>query len=213
MAWIDADIKFLNRRWIQATIEELQDADMVQMWRSAINLGPEGEVIKTDKSFAYMSVGSGTAWSPTDKYGFWHPGYAWACTRQAYQKMDGLIDWAILGSGDRHMAMALAGMAVQSAPQNIHANYKTLLKLHEKKVRTFKVSWVDGTIVHFWHGSLENRRYKERWEILTRNNFNPMEDVEFTEEGLIRLTADGRRLEKQLDDYFIGRKEDGDSTE
>jgi hypothetical protein len=208
ISWIDADLEFLNRNWVQDTIEELQTADVVQMWRTAVNLGAHGEALKIDKSFAYMFVGSGTQWTPTDKYGFWHPGYAWACTRQAFQKMDGLPDWAILGSGDRHMAMALAGIGQYSCPGTVHDNYKMMLRLYERNLKNFKVSWVDGTIIHFWHGSFADRRYKERWDILTRNAFDPLEDIGYTEEGLVQLTENGKRFEKFLNEYFIGRKED-----
>jgi hypothetical protein len=38
---------------------------------------------------------------------FWHPGFAWACTRKAYDKMEGLYDLSILGSGDHNMALSL----------------------------------------------------------------------------------------------------------
>jgi len=208
MAWIDADIEFLNKNWVNDTIHQLQTADVVQLWRSAVNLGPEGETIKVDKSFGYMFVGSGTKWTPTDKYGFWHSGYAWACTRKAYDVTGGLIDWAILGSGDRHMAMCLAGLGMESAPGNIHENYKILLKLYESRVKKFKVSWVDGTIIHYWHGAFADRRYKERWDILTKNNFDPFEDIGFTDKGLVQLSTQGKRFEKFLEEYFVGRKED-----
>ena len=208
MAWIDADLTFLNQNWVQDTIHELQTADIVQLWRTAVNLGTKGETIKIDKSFAYMFIESGTTWSPSDKYGFWHPGYAWACTRKAYDKMCGLVDFAILGSGDRHMAMALAGLADKSCPGNIHSNYKVLLKIFQNKVRNFKVSWVDGTIVHYWHGSFANRRYKERWDILTQNKFDPFEDIGINEKGLIELSETGKRFENLLEEYFSGRKED-----
>ena len=66
MAWIDADIQFLNENWVQETIDELQTADVAQLWQSAINLGPKGETLKIDKSFAYMFIGSGTKWTPSD---------------------------------------------------------------------------------------------------------------------------------------------------
>jgi hypothetical protein len=155
-----------------------------------------------------MFIGSGTPWSQTDKYGFWHTGYAWACTQKAFKAMDGLVDWAILGSGDRHMAMALAGLGQFSAPGNIHENYKVLLKLYEARVKPLKVSWVNGTIIHFWHGSFADRRYKERWDILTKNVFDPFEDIGYTDEGLVQLTKKGHRFEKFLDEYFLGRKED-----
>ena len=208
MSWIDADLTFLNQNWVRDTIHELQTADVVQLWRSAVNLGARGETLKVDTSFAYMFISSGTPWVPTDKYGFWHSGYAWACTRKAYDQMGGLIDWAILGSGDRHMAMALAGLADKSCPGNIHPNYKVLLDDFQKKMKNFKTSYVDGTIVHHWHGAFANRRYKERWEILTKNQFDPFVDIGMEADGTVRLTKDGKRFEALLDEYFIGRKED-----
>ena len=208
MSWIDADLTFLNQNWVRDTIHELQTADVVQLWRSAVNLGAQGETLKVDTSFAYMFISSGTPWVPTDKYGFWHSGYAWACTRKAYDQMGGLIDWAILGSGDRHMAMALAGLADKSCPGNIHPNYKVLLDDFQKKMKNFKTSYVDGTIVHHWHGAFANRRYKERWEILTKNQFDPFVDIGMEADGTVRLTKDGKRFEALLDEYFIGRKED-----
>ena len=208
MAWIDADLTFLNQNWVRDTIHELETADVVQLWRSAVNLGPDGETLKVDKSFAYMFIDSGTEWTQTDRYGFWHPGYAWACTRKAYDIMDGLVDWAILGSGDRHMAMALAGLAQKSCPGNIHPNYMFLLRNFEKKLKNFKTSYVDGTILHYWHGSFANRRYRERWEILTKNNFDPFEDIGMDSDGIISLTEVGKRFDTFLDDYFTGRKED-----
>ena len=208
VAWIDADIRFLNQNWVQETIEELQDADIVQLFRSAVNLGPNGEALKTDKGFAYMAKGSGTVWTPTDRYGFWHPGYAWACTKYAWTHMDGLIDWAILGSGDRHMAMALIGRALGSAPGNINERYKKLLILFQAAVKDMKLSWVDGTILHFWHGSIENRKYRERWLILTENSFDPIADIKYDKNGQIHLTGRGLRFEQYLFKYFLEREED-----
>ena len=208
IAWIDADIEFLNKYWVEDTIEALGQHDMVQMWRSAVNLGPFGETIKVDKSFAFMLKGSGTPWVPNDKYGFWHPGYAWACSRKAYERMGGLIDWAILGSADRHMAMAFTKNILQSAPGNVHKNYKTMLEEFQAKIARFSLGWVNGTIVHNWHGSMENRRYKERWEILTKNKYDPFTDVGFTDSGQIELSPEGSRLAQPLLDYFKGRQED-----
>ena len=208
MAWIDADIEFLNKNWVRDTIAELQTADVVQLWQTAVNLGPRGETLKVDKGFVHMFLESGTKWTPTDKYGFWHPGYGWACTKKAYEIMGGLIDWAILGSGDRHMAMSFAGLAIQSAPGTVSENYKMLLKLYEAHVKNLRVSYVDGSIIHYWHGSFTNRRYRERWDILTKNSFDPLADIGYTEKGLVQLSESGKRFEKYLDEYFQGRKED-----
>lgn len=83
MAWIDADIEFLNKDWVHEAILELGSADVIQLFQTAVNLGPNGESIKIDKSFAYMAKDSGTPYVVGDQYGFWHPGYAWACTQRA----------------------------------------------------------------------------------------------------------------------------------
>jgi hypothetical protein len=208
MAWIDADIEFLNRKWVKDTLVELESYDIVHMFQTCVNLGPSGEALKIDKSFGYMHQDSGTAYTKTDRYGFWHPGYAWACTRKAYDQMRGLIDWAILGSGDRHMALAWIGRALYSAPGNIHKNYSAMLEEYQIACRGLEVSYIEGTILHFWHGRFEDRRYKERWEILTRNKFDPLTDIGMTDAGLVQLSPEGLRLAKELKGYFEGRRED-----
>ena len=205
VAWIDADITFLNPDWVQDTVEALQTNDIVQMFRTAVNLGPNNEAIKIDKGFGYMHADSGTPYIKTDKYGHWHPGYAWACTRKAFRVMGrSLLDWAILGSGDRHMAMAWIGRVLDSCPGNIHMSYKVMLMEYQYKCQNFKVSYVPGTILHHWHGRFEDRKYKERWNVLVQHAFNPIEDITMS----LRLTPSGKRMEKDLKDYFEGRRED-----
>jgi hypothetical protein len=208
MAWVDADITFLNENWVQDTLEELQVHDIVQLFQTAVNLGPSNEAMKIDKSFGYMYMKSGTTYSQSDKYGFWHPGYAWACTKKAYQQMGGLLDWAILGSGDRHMALAWIGKVECSAPGNIDPNYKLLLRRYEDSCRNLTVSYIPGTILHHWHGSLVNRRYRERWDILTKGEYEPPSDADYTKDGLIYLTEKGTRLAHDIYKYFRERKED-----
>ena len=204
-AWIDADLTFLNPDWVQDTIDALQTNDIVQMFRTAVNLGPNNEAIKIDKGFGYMHADSGTPYVKTDKYGYWHPGYAWACTRKAFRAMgSSLLDWAILGSGDRHMAMAWIGRVLDSCPGTIHMNYKIMLMEYQHKCQNFKLSYVPGTILHHWHGRFEDRKYKERWEVLVRHAFDPITDVTMS----LRLTPSGKRMEKDLKAYFEGRRED-----
>ena len=208
LAWVDADIHFLNENWVSETKESLGFYDVVQLFQSVINLGPRGETIKVDKSFGYMYSQSSTPYTSSDKYGFWHPGYAWACTRTAWKKMGGLIDWAILGSADRHMALAWIQKGDLSRPENIHQNYKTLISDFEKECRGFRIGNINGSIIHEWHGSLENRKYKERWQVLTQHNFDPLYDIGIDEKGVLQLTGTGRRLEDDLKLYFYDRKED-----
>lgn len=209
MAWVDADLTFLNPNWVTETLTTLQTtADVVQLFERCENLGPNGEPMKTDKGFGYMHCTSGRPYTKTHKYGFWHPGFAWACNRRAYDQMGGLIDWGILGSGDHHMALSLIGLADISHPGNIHANYIKRLKAFEGRVTGLRLGYVRGTIQHHWHGRLADRRYRERWDILTQHAYDPEKDIYKTPGGVLQLTLCGLRLQPDIHDYFIGRQED-----
>jgi hypothetical protein len=208
MAWLDCDIEFLNNTWVEDAIAEMEKYEVIQLFSVINYLGPQNESIKTDKSFGYMYRKSGREYSQKYKYGFWHPGFAWACTKHAYQIMNGLIDYAILGSGDHHMALGLISRVECSHPKDIHPNYKKLLREFEKQVRPLRLGYIDGTILHYWHGDLKLRRYKERWQILVENKYDPLQDVYCDPMGLWQLTDSGKRLEQDIRDYFAERNED-----
>ena len=217
MAWIDADLTFMNPHWARETLAVLsgkgtdpkrRSLDVVQLFETCANLGPDGEVLKIDKGFGYMYLTSNKPYTKTHKYGFWHPGFAWACHRGAYEQMGGLIDWGILGSGDHHMALSLIHLADISHPGNIHENYSKRLKAFESRATGLRLGYVSGQIQHHWHGRLEDRRYRERWDILTQNKYDPDRDIYKTSGGVIQLTLSGLRLQPEIHDYFIGRQED-----
>lgn len=212
VAWIDADLTFLNENWVEEALEELDKAHFIQLYTSAVYLGPQEEAMRIDKSFGYMYKNSTTEWRNDHKYGFWHCGFAWACTRYAYDKTNGLIDFAILGSSDHHMALALINKVELSYPNNTNIDKSFLEKLkdYEALVRIHKLnlSYINGTILHHWHGRLEDRKYVERWNIFYKHSYNPDKDIVYNDEGLINLTAEGKRMEQDIIEYFIGRNED-----
>jgi hypothetical protein len=204
VAWIDADLTFLNRNWVEDTKAELDKCDVVQIWQKCVNLGEKGDIAKLDSSFAYMNT-LGQPWMKTHKYGFWHPGYAWACTRDAYTRMGGLVDFAILGSADHHMALALIGKVDNSRPNNISDAYKQKLLDYQERVTGMKLGYVEGTIVHHYHGDLQNRRYVERWDILTKHNYDPDHDIVINKK--LSFTERGKRFNILIYDYFLNRGE------
>lgn len=213
IAWIDADLTFLNENWVSDTIEALKESEFVQLFETAIHMGPHEEAMKIDKSFGYMHKKSNTEWRSDCKYGYWHCGFAWACNRYAYDKTNGLIDYSILGSGDYHMAMALINKVEESFPrekEKIHPSYYQKLKDYEALIRIYKIrlSYTPGTILHHWHGRREDRKYVERWNILYEHNYNPDEDIEYDEDGLLNLSNYGKRMEIDIMQYFIERRED-----
>lgn len=214
VAWIDADITFLNTNWVNDTINELNKNNIIQLFQSVINLGPNGETIKLDQGFVNKYKTGGKEYNKLHKYGFWHPGYAWAMNRDIYNKFIAknskpLIDFGILGSGDHHMSLAYIGLAEISYPNNISDEYKMKVNKYQKISKEIGVSlgFINGTIIHHWHGSLKNRKYVERWKILTSNQFDPDTDIRYTN-NIIEFTEYGKRFIEPIIEYFNGRQED-----
>lgn len=208
MAWIDADITFLNKNWISDTIKTLEHKDIVQMFHTAMHMGPDDEALKIERGFGYMHQTSNQPYHKDAKYGFWHPGFCWAITRPAFDKMGGLIDWAIMGSGDRHTALALIGKVEYSHPGNISKDYAQKLQELQARCQGLTLGFVKGTIIHHWHGRIEDRKYQERWNILTKGEYKPSSDVVHNKNGVLQLSQEGERLHPEFCAYFAGRKED-----
>jgi len=217
VAWIDGDVDFIRPDWIQETVHELQHHPVVQMFEDAVDTGPTYEVLTLFKSFAYCYKNNlpqkrkkddvGGCYSPGT---YWHPGYAWAATREAINTTGGLFDISILGAGDHHMACCLIGEAYRSVPKGLHPNYKKyVLAWQERALRLHKnIGYVKGTIFHYWHGKKRDRKYSDRWKVLTDNNFNPSTDIHKDWQGIWSLYPGHDKLRDQIRQYFQSRNED-----
>ncbi len=156
VAWIDGDIEFQNKNIAFETIHQLQTYDVVQMFQSVVNQGPDGQVISTFNSFCYEYAKRGFSLeSDFRKYSHFHPGFCYAATRKGWNAMGGLIDFAILGSADHSMILGLIGQIDQSRPGNVSEAYKRRLKEWERRVERGiqrNIGYVKGTILHGWQG-------------------------------------------------------------
>lgn len=225
VAWLDGDIDFVRPDWMLETVNELQHHPVVQMFEDAIDLGPNHEILATYKGFAscYKKGGDYKRMVSSKNevnyyYGYysdmpgkyWHPGYAWAATRDAINVMGGLLDFAMLGAGDHHMACSLIGEGQRSVPKGLHPNYKKMiLAWQERALRLHKnIGFIKGTIYHFWHGKKKDRKYKDRWQILIENVFDPQNHIHKDWQGLYTLYPGHDRLRDQIREYFQTRNED-----
>lgn len=216
VAWIDADIEFINPNWVEQTLHELQTYDIVQLFSHAIDLGPKYETLQVHLGFVYLYNNDVPLnnYRPNKKqpqYKNGHSGYAWAITKEAYNAIGGLIDFAILGSADAHMAMAFIGDVEISLNSKLHKNYKDLVLTFqdrcEKHIKR-NIGYVPGTIYHFHHGSKKCRRYSERYNILFNNNFDPLKDIKKDHQGLWQLEDNKLKLRDDIRKYFRQRNED-----
>lgn len=214
VAWIDADVAFARFDWVYETIHQLQHYNIIQMFSQASDLDPEYRLLNQRDGVIY-------GWRNDDcgplkrRYGGNnHPGYAWAARRETIDMLGGLIDWAIVGSADWHMACALVGQIEKSLYPALYDNCPVYVQWCEdwadrarKEVR-FNVGYMDGLMLHYWHGKKQNRGYFERWNILTSNHFNPLVDLKRDWQGVWQLTDHNHRLRDDLRRYFTSRNED-----
>jgi hypothetical protein len=218
VAWIDADVQFARPDIVEETLHQLQHHSVVQMFSTATDLGPRHEPLGSFGGFVaqWMQHNGGAAPS-REPYGVWHPGYAWACRRDAWDHLGGLIDFGIVGSADQYMACGLIGdMARCLGPEIIRdcPNYTAWCLEWEARADLYvkrNIGFVDGLLLHYFHGSKKNRGYVNRSAILWQEKFDPLVDIKRDWQGLWQLTDQKIGLRDQLRAYF--RSRDEDSTE
>jgi hypothetical protein len=208
MAWIDGDLEFESDSWAMDTLKILNGTkDVVQLFSHCDDMDKNGLTMRTFNSFGYQ-------YTKKNKYSgagpnFWHPGYAWACTRKAYEKMGGIYDLAVLGSGDNVMAMSYIQNVMKSATQQYTQSYFDSILEVQDRVKGLRIGYVPGVIRHHFHGSKINRKYRERWEVLIKHKYDPILHVKKNRDGVLIPTE--QCPPEFLDDimnYFRERKED-----
>lgn len=215
VAWIDADVAFARPDWVHETVHKLQHFDAVQLFSQSGDLDPQFRLLYPMRdSFVYWYYLNRNCPILHKRYGaVSHPGYAWAFRREAIDALGGLIDWAIVGSGDWHMACALVGQVEKSfAPiKRTCPNYlKWCLEWQNRAECHIKrnIGYVDGLLLHYWHGSKKKRGYFDRWKILSGNKFDPNTDIKRDWQGMWQLTGQNINLRDELRGYLGGRDED-----
>lgn len=211
MAWIDADIEFQNKNWVADTINQLQTFKIIQLFSHCVDLGVNNETLQVHTGFAYAYF-NGEINSEPKKYGnYMHVGYAWAITKDAYNKLGGLMEFPILGSADNHMCHAFVGEVDLSLNKNLHPNYILLCDIFQQRCNRHikkNIGFIHGTIMHHFHGNKADRKYQDRWNILVNNNFDPLVDIVKDCYGLWQLEDNKPKLRDDIIHYFRERNED-----
>lgn len=214
VAWIDADVIFSRPDWVGETLHLLQHYPIIQMFSQASDLDPQHRLLNYRDGVVYGWQKDNRGPLKRRYGGNNHPGYAWAARRDAIDMLGGLIDWAIVGSADWHMACALVGQLEKSLYPAIYENCPVYVQWLEdwaeraKKFIRYNVGFMDGLVLHYWHGKKIDRGYFERWRILTSNKFDPLVDLKRDWQGLWQLTDHNHKLRDDLRAYFRSRSED-----
>lgn len=208
MAWIDADVEFDSSTWALDTLKILNGSkDIVQLFSHAVDMNK-------DQSSMSIFPGFGYQYLKKSKYGgqginMWHPGYAWAVTRKAYERMGGLYELSILGAGDHNMSLSFIGNGVKSVNEFASDDYKNSVEQFQDRVKNLRLGYVPGVIRHFYHGSKKDRKYTERWQILIQHQYTPSDHIKKNKDGLIVPTDScPKELLSDILQYFAERNED-----
>jgi hypothetical protein len=207
-AWIDADIEFDSPTWATDTLKVLNGSrDIVQIFSHSVDMSANKMAMNVFNSAGFIYEKNKTHVSTGLNYS--HPGYAWAITRKAYEKMGGLYENSILGSGDHVMLLSLFRNGIKSINENCHEDYKTDVINFQKKIQTLRLGYIPGIIRHYYHGNKKNRKYKERWQILVNHSYTPFKHITKDEKGLIIPTLEfPEELKSDIYQYFLERNED-----
>lgn len=210
VAFVDADFLFTRPDWATETVHMLQHYDVVQMFSHMTYETFDHRSHGTLNGFAYLHLNQATI---PKHYG--HQGAvggAWAFRRSAFEKVGGLLDCCILGSADWHMAFAMAMRDDVHPDMNLSAapGFVAAIKRWAERAKLLRgnIGFVNGHVIHHWHGPMKNRGYTWRSSILTDNHFDPLTDLKYDWQGVLQLTKEKPALRDAIRAYFKQRHED-----
>lgn len=221
-AYLDADIVLTRPDWVVETVHQLQHYDWVQLFSTYSDLLPDGTSGRPLPSFMKLfrdglpseSVAERASYGRAgrQKGQLWGaPGGGWAFRREAIDRVGGLLDVCILGSGDYHMTVALVGSV------NRHTDLRMGLPGYEGSIREWSqrassprmaVGYLNSHALHHWHGPRDSRGYAVRSEILKRHQFDPTVDLRRDTVGVLHWSGNKPDLEEDVRQYFRSRDED-----
>jgi hypothetical protein len=207
-AWIDADIEFENNFWALDTLKILNGTkDIVQLFSHCVDMNYNKTTMTIFNSAGY-SYCKNMPYTSLGKDN-WHPGYGYAITRTAYEKIGGLFELGILGSGDMIMMLSLLNNGLKAINEASSDDYKESILLFQEKAKHLRFGYVPGLIRHHFHGTKSNRKYGQRWKILVKHNYSPKEHITKDSKGiLIPTNKFSNNLKDEILQYFKERNED-----
>jgi hypothetical protein len=213
LAWIDADIEYVRPDWVAATIDQLQTHPVVQLFSNSIDLTPKYDFMGRAHGFARLfneGQRPGDFEKQKNKYpSHMHPGYGWAFRTDAWAALGGMPTFAILGSGDHIMACGLTGFSKECIWSGLSEGYgQAISDWGDQAYRVVQgdIGYVEGLVLHHFHGYKEHRGYQNRIDILRQHQFDPSADLTYDNDGMPHLVGKPR-LKAAISRYMSSRKE------
>jgi hypothetical protein len=224
VAWVDCDIIFRNADWAESAHRLLDRVAMVQLFKQVHLLRPDQDPAGSDPTVEFSrpsgayAVSSGVpaadcfGYQPQSRVGTAAPGFAWATHRDLLDR-HGFYDACIVGGGDRAIICAAHGCISEimmghfmNDPQRQRYRAWAEPVCDELKADT---AFIEGDILHLWHGDIGDRAPRARHEGLQKFGFDPCCDIAIQENGCWRWNTDKPDMHEYVRGYFAARREDG----
>lgn len=212
IAWIDCDIFFKNKNWYNDASEKLSSYRVIQLFSNEIftnRIGKEGKVVPS-----LLSVGGPNVETEAKKY-LGTPGAALAARRDLWKKAGGLFPFSFVGGGDSVFMYTLYNNYNDKNINRACGFYKKFKPYFDwaENVRKYvnqSCSWIEGEIVHSWHGDKESRQYNSRHDIADMINWQ--KTLTLDNRGLIEFKNCPNGVYSEIYMYFKNRNEDGENN-
>ena len=208
IAWIDADIVFENKLWVQDTCNSLKTYDVVQLFEYCNWLNIDGDI--SLKGRTIVSLNNDITSNMVTRTVKYHTGFAWAMKRSLWQNIGGLYNRCVKGGAD--LVMAHYFLQPTTNLNNEHKLYithdvSTLPEIFLEWARnlgTVSVGNIAGTVLHNWHGTRGNRQHTKRKLI----PINIETDIEVDSNKILRWSEYSlSSLRRAVRAYFYDRRE------
>jgi hypothetical protein len=221
VVWLDCDVLFEEDDWPERLDELLDFHPLVQAFSRVHHVGPDWTPDSPGQAplFTQPSILALLAEAPNadplasrvpSGAGSSNKGLAWAARRELTEK-HGLYDACILGGGDLGLVSAVQGSfgaATRTMNDRQAEHYLRWAEPWHEAVRG-RAGVLDGTLLHLWHGDVEDRGYRERHDVLHRHDFDPSRDIALDDNGSWRWSTDKPGMHDSVRAYFAARREDG----
>lgn len=202
---LDADIIFEDLNWYSNTSNLLDQYEVLQLFDYAkwMTLNMKN-VYQTQVSSCYFTLNKNIKMKP-------HPGFVWAITLSAFNKLNGIPDLFPVGSNDTLLAYLATGIQLH---KNVIDNRATLVFSNEiNKDKEFTFYYLKSCVYHLFHGKQNKRKYRERFEefneLLERLNINDYSYISKNKDGLYEWKEEYRDILNHFClNYFVEREDD-----
>ncbi len=215
--WLDCDVLFGVDNWVDLAIQKMQHSEIVQLYKRVSYMPKghthwQGEKICMLQSVIWQKI-IHKNWlnrRRTKELPFSTPGFAWAARREVFEDI-GIYDRNIIGSGDTFLVDCyLESWDIHGYAEKFTEGMKKDMMawkalLDKKKVN---VDFIPIDIYHLWHGSLKNRKYMDRHDIVLKYDYDPAKDIVLADNGVFEWASDKVGMHEDIKGYFHQRQED-----